>query len=500
MFAEKNYFHFSRLKFNYLPKIDIYLFLIDKISNMKRKGQQQNLASPQLLSHYEAMLQSGELSYLNEEDWLALIDYYSLGVANKSQVALTVSERAIAQHPFSIELHVQHARMLNLNDESKKAIEFIEEKQYLSPNDKEMLLVKAQALLQDDEDEKSQALLAKIKKEADPELLIDILLTEADVLEKQQEFDLMFESLQNVLLLQNDNQEALERIWLCTELSGRYEDSIILHKKVLELDSFSFQAWYNLGQAYFSEEKYNDAQEAFEYAYLINDDFEFAYRDRGEALLILGKYKDALNCYQEVKEKFIPDSDLYCKIGQCYGFLDQPEIALEHFAVSLQMGNVDADVYFHTGLCLNASQKFESAIDSLEKAIKIDPEREEFHLAIADIYFHIEKNEPAIYHYQKAVDIAPENSIAWLHYASFNFLHYGEEAALEIIDEALFYCDTPEFQYFKVVCLIAAGRRQEGMVKLLQLLKEFPAKANFMYEVMPDLIQDTEFSLIIEGK
>lgn len=464
---------------------------------MKRKGQRYDQASKKLLSDYEGMVNSGEISYLAEEDWLALIDYYVTN--NELLLALQVSDKAIAQHIFSIELHIHHGRMLLANERISEVLDFLEEKSFLSPADPEFTLIKAQAFLQSGDEDTCQELLSQIKRDSDPDLLVEILLTETDLYERAQEFNLMFDSLQNILLHQSCNTEALERIWLCTELSGRYEDSIILHQKLLEKDSYSFQAWYNLGQAFFSEERYEEAAEAFEYAYLINDDFEFAYRDRGEALLLLSKYDEALKCYLDVKERFVPDADLYCKIGQCYAFLDQPELALEHFAVSLQMGNNEGEVHFHMGVCLGLMEKFESALDSLQKAIKTDPEREEFHLAIADIYFQLNKLEQASYHYQKAVDLAPDNHVAWLQYAGFLLLAYGEEAALEIIDEAMFYSDSAEFHYFKVVCLISAGKRQEAIISLMSLMDEYPNKADYMFEVMPELKNDSEVNAIIAG-
>jgi tetratricopeptide (TPR) repeat protein len=330
-------------------------------------------------------------------------------------------------------------------------------------------------------------------------LLLDILISEADLFERTQEFNLMFDSLHNILLQAPNNTEALERIWLCTELSGRYEDSILLHQKILEIDSYSFQAWYNLGQAFYSEERYEEAANAFEYAYLINDDFEFAYRDRGEALLILGKYAEALKCYQDVKERFVPDADLYSKTGQCFAFLGQHELAIEHYATSLQMGNKEGDIHFHIGASLCYLEKYNSSKESFLKAIDINPDREEFYLALADVYYQCDEIELAIIQYQKAVDISPDHYIGWLQYASFLLLVYGEESAMEVIEEAFFYCDSPELHYLKVVCLISGGKRQDAILSLMQLMEECPEKAPYLFEVMPELKEDLEVKAILAG-
>ncbi|HMV23831.1 MAG TPA: tetratricopeptide repeat protein [Saprospiraceae bacterium] len=464
---------------------------------MKRKGQRSEQTPSQLVSDYTIMLENGEIDFIKEDDWQSLIDYFVIN--NRLSDALEVSQKAIEQHNFSIELHINHARMLLANEFYREAVLFVEEKSYLSPNDPEFILVKAQGMLNLGEEDCCQELISSIKKDADNDLLTDILLTETDLYERAQEFDLMFDALQNILLIHPDNTEALERIWLCTELSGRYEDSILLHQKIIENDSYSFQAWYNLGQAYFSMEQYDQAADAFEYAYLINEDFEFAYRDRGESLLLLTHYELALNCYQEVKERFVPDADLYCKIGQCYAFLEQPELAIDHFSVSLQMGNTTGEVHFHLGVCLVTLEKFIGAEQSLRKAVELEPEREEYHLALADLYFQQENYELASISYQKAVDLAPENYLIWCQYAGFLLLTHGDEAAMEAIDEALFYSDSAELHYLKVVCMLSAGKRQEAIINLMKLMDTYPEHADYVYEVMPDLKDDAEVTAIIAG-
>src|SRR5690625_6815507 len=78
-----------------------------------------------------------------------------------------------------------------------------------------------------------------------------------------------------------------------------FEESIELHKHIINEDPYSYMAWYNLGQAYSCVGQYEKALAAYEYSYLIEPGFELGYQDRGDLFFELGRYKEALECYNE---------------------------------------------------------------------------------------------------------------------------------------------------------------------------------------------------------
>ena len=49
---------------------------------------------------------------------------------------------------------------------------------------------------------------------------------------------------------------------------------------------------------------YEEAIKAFEFAYLVQPDFIFAYRDCADALLTLGKFDEALSCLEDLLKVF----------------------------------------------------------------------------------------------------------------------------------------------------------------------------------------------------
>ena len=89
-----------------------------------------------------------------------------------------------------------------------------------------------------------------------------------------EDYNKMFESLQNALVADLNCEEALERIWLCTELANKYKESAVLHNQILDKNAYSYLAWYNLGHAYNGLKMNKEAIEAFEFSYVIRENFE----------------------------------------------------------------------------------------------------------------------------------------------------------------------------------------------------------------------------------
>jgi tetratricopeptide (TPR) repeat protein len=93
------------------------------------------------------------------------------------------------------------------------------------------------------------------------------------------DYNAMYDTMAEAVMLDCKNEEAMERIWISAELSRRYEDSVKLHLDIIDCDPYNYQAWYNLGHGYTCTWEYEKAVEALEYSYIINPEFESAYLD-----------------------------------------------------------------------------------------------------------------------------------------------------------------------------------------------------------------------------
>ena len=147
---------------------------------------------------------------------------------------------------------------------------------------------------------------------------IDLLFELADVYDDYEEFDKVFDCLCLILELEPANEEALYKICFWTDFTGRNEESIRLHQKLIDDQPYSELAWFNLGSAYQGLKLYEKAIDAYQYAVVINEKFDYAYRNIGDAYIRLRKYKEAIEVLEKVGEITRPEEVIYEAIGHCY--------------------------------------------------------------------------------------------------------------------------------------------------------------------------------------
>src|SRR5690625_3893926 len=117
------------------------------------------------------------------------------------------------------------------------------------------------------------SIIETLKSGADNETLSRIYFLEGLANEAEENFEEMFECLKYSLLCDPLNENSLRKIWVCAEMINSFEESIELHKHIINEDPYSYMAWYNLWQAYSSVGQYQKAFAAYEYSYLSEPGF-----------------------------------------------------------------------------------------------------------------------------------------------------------------------------------------------------------------------------------
>ncbi len=450
---------------------------------------------PSRLSEYEYMSQKGTVGFFEEKVFLDFVKYYEQEDALDK--ALAVIDHALEQHSYSANLHVYKARMLMEFKEESQALEFLNRAHALSPSDVDIQILRSEVLTFLGHHEEALVAIEHVNQQID-QLPEQLYLCRAYIYEQQANFDALFLELQQYLLLDPHDEESLKHIMFCVEVTEKYKESVQFHLTLIDKAPYSYMAWCNLGHAYAAIEDYVNAADAFEYAFLIKGKFVHAYKAFAKMCFKLKDYGRALRAFEDLLDQLeTPDADLLTNIGECYEHLHKFELAHIFYNKSKKVNHQSSYNYYRIGECYVKQQLWSKAISAYKKAYKLDDRKEEFQLALADVYFQIGDDENAKFYFQKAVDTAPDTPICWVQYASFLMDIGALEDALAVLEEANDYGINAHLLYCKVSCLFLMNNRLEAIQLLRQALDDYYNQHDILFQFAPEIEGDSDIAALI---
>ncbi len=109
------------------------------------------------------------------------------------------------------------------------------------------------------------------------------------------------------------------------------EKKIEALKKQIEINPNDYEAYYNMGNAYFYLKEYDNASTAYQKAIEINPKDAELYYSTGLAYDKLKEYDNAITAYQKAIEINPRDDEAYNNISTAYGKLNKDDIAQEWY-------------------------------------------------------------------------------------------------------------------------------------------------------------------------
>jgi len=453
----------------------------------------------ELIFEYEAMSQKGTVAFYEETVFSQIIDYYVSESA--IDLALEATNIGLSQHLYSTLLYCKKAELLALQKQEDAALNAIQHAEVLSPSDYEVKLIKAEVLGLFGEHSNALSIISELKVACHLEQkkqLADIFFSEGIIYERMQQYDSTYLAWRQTLQFIPNHPEALDRIWGCIEMSRKFDESVQLYTQIIDQDPYCDKAWYNLGHAHTYFGNYEEAIEAYEYAFIINKEFEWAYRHCADLCMEIKNYAKALDCYQEVLTYILPDGELLFKVGQCYQFLGQIEFAQEFYKNSLKLDDINDEVYFHLGECAASLKKWRQAIRFYQKAIKIEDSREEYFAAIGEAYAQLNEWEKATQYLELAIELAPEQAIYWIKFANFLIQKGAYEEVLDLLTEANENAVGAELLYCKSACLFKMNESTAAIDVLAEALQEDFKMHPVLFNYLPKLATDRKINAVLD--
>ena len=127
---------------------------------------------------------------------------------------------------------------------------------------------------------------------------------------------------------------------------------------------------------------------------------------------------------------------------------DQPEEAMGYFEKALQLNPRDIDlssIYCHLGVCLKDLERYEQAIEFLDRAKTCNADQKEIYNVLGFCYFKLKEHHKAIEAFEKAIEIDPGSGIDYANIGS-NLRELGfYSEAIKLYQMALELDPTIEF-------------------------------------------------------
>src|SRR3954464_7781019 len=377
-------------------------------SNQSRQNREE---IRELLRQYQNLKAGRSNSYLDEDAFEKVIDYYD--DLEDLAKAIEAADIGIEQYPFSSLLLIKKADLFIATRRYHEALDILQQAEVLDSSDIHLYILKTDAYLALDQQEKAVQILQAALEKFEGDERIELLFELADVYDDYEEFDKVFDCLKLILEEDLTNEEALYKICFWTDFTGRNEESIKLHQRIIDEHPYSELAWFNLGSAYQGLKLYEKAIDAYQYAIVINDKFDYAYRNMGDAYIRLRKYREAIETLEKVLELTRPEEVIYEAIGHCYHRLNKYAQARFNYRKASHMNPDDSKLYYKIALTYINEGQWSSALKPLDQALRMHRHTPEYNLAIGECYMQLQKYKEAIQYFSIVVRNRPKNVSGW---------------------------------------------------------------------------------------
>lgn len=455
-------------------------------SNQSRQNREE---IRELLRQYQNLKAGRSNSFLDEESFEKVIDYYD--DLEDIPKAIEAAETGIEQYPFSSLLLIKKADLFIASRRYHEALHILQQAEVLDSGNIHLYILKTDAYLALDQQEKAVSLLEAALEKFDGDERIELLFELADVYDDYEEFDKIFDCLKIILEQDPVNEEALYKICFWTDFTGRNEESIKLHQKIIDEFPYCELAWFNLGAAMQGLKLYEKAVDAYQYAIAIDEKFDYAYRNMGDAFIRMRKYKEAIEVLEKVIELSRPEDVIYEAIGHCYDRLRNFAQARFYYRKASHLNPEDSKLYFKiAGTYMNEGQWVQGA-KHLETALNLQPSQPEYNLAMGECKMQLNDTRQAIHYFSNVVRLRPKNISSWqaLIRCLYSAGYYDE--ALEQVNAAIKITEgKPIFYYYLSAVYFALGKSKEALLQLEKSLIKAPKLLKKFVELNPAILQN----------
>lgn len=210
---------------------------------------------------------------------------------------------------------------------------------------------------------------------------------------------------------------------LYTKLAGiyseidEYDKALDAYNKVINLKPDDAFVHISIGSIYENQGKYKEALASYNKALDIFPEYKYNYFNIGNAQYQLRQYNEAIKSYNAFLETYAQHSEARENLAASYLAVKDYKNASKQYKRIYDRNPEGFKNYSEYGITLLNSDNPESAAEMLEKAIEIDADNNAAHLALAQAYQDMGKNDLSYEQYQVVLKKVPNLNTVRLDYA-----------------------------------------------------------------------------------
>ncbi len=174
---------------------------------------------------------------------------------------------------------------------------------------------------------------------------------------------------------------------------------------------------------------------------------------------------EAVEILQKIIRIFPDRYEVHFFLGFALERNEQPEEAMRYFNQALQWNPRDIDlssIYCHIGVCLKDLERYEQAIELLDKAKTYNAGQKEIYNTLGFCYFKLKEHHKAIEAFEQAIEIDPGSGIDYANIGS-NLRELGfYSEAVNLFQMALEIDPTIEFARENLEKLTRLTEKEKG--------------------------------------
>lgn len=351
------------------------------------------------IKRYEEAVRSGKNIYLDADEFSDIAEYYDS--IDDLEAAEDAIDRGLKIHPDSFLLIIKKAKFAAYNGQYEDALYLLDS---TSDYDFDLYLLKIECYLQlgytEKADDLAQKLIENESEEPKENIYAEIgfLYIEADLYKEAIRY--FSESLK----YDKENIDVLSDISYAYEMLGDFDEAIATTNKILDIESYTYEAWINLGKLYTLKDELEKAIDAFDFALTINDSDKNVHKLKAHCLSLTGRLDEAIDIFHNLLKEDIHDTSLYVLLADAYQsaeMYDEALLVLEDFisvmGETTELLSKKADLLFEKG-------DKELATKLITKSLKEYPNSLILKLTAGEIAFQSDDYEKAKEYFMEVYD------------------------------------------------------------------------------------------------